>query len=101
MELCAANLYPDPKQYLGFTMCLTRDYEQIPEKDLVEDCALEHGIDFERLNACASADDGSVGMRMLRESVLRSIEVSFLLDMLGVAVLIDLGQGYKELYSTG
>jgi len=73
IELCAAHLYPDPKIYLGFVMCLTRDYEEIPQKSLVEDCSLEHGIDFSKLNECASSDDG-LGMGMLRDSVLRSTD---------------------------
>ncbi|KAI9837372.1 MAG: hypothetical protein M1838_004846 [Thelocarpon superellum] len=71
IELCAASLYHDPKIYLGFTMCLTRDYPRIAERDLVEDCALEHGIDFSKLNACASSPDG-FGVGLLRDSVTRS-----------------------------
>ncbi|KAI1802779.1 hypothetical protein F4811DRAFT_381433 [Daldinia bambusicola] len=74
IELCARNLYPDPKIYLGFTMCLTKDYKMIPQRELVEDCALEHAIDFEKLNDCAARDDGAVGMAMLRESVQRSAD---------------------------
>lgn len=75
LELCSATLYPDPKIYLGFTMCLTRDYKDIPDRSLVEDCALEHGMDFEKLNACTVQDDGGYGMGMLRDSVRRSTEV--------------------------
>ncbi|KAI1503028.1 hypothetical protein F5X99DRAFT_407362 [Biscogniauxia marginata] len=78
IELCAHHLYPDPKIYLGFTMCLTRDYQEIPERELVEDCALEHGIDFEKLNECAAEDTGAIGMAMLRKSVQRSADVRFL-----------------------
>ncbi|KAF7903353.1 uncharacterized protein EAF01_006402 [Botrytis porri] len=74
LELCSATLYPDPKIYLGFTMCLTRDYKDIPDRSLVEDCALEHGMDFEKLNACTVQDDGGYGMGMLRDSVRRSTE---------------------------
>lgn len=74
IELCAHHLYPDPKIYLGFTMCLTRDYKVIPQRELVEDCALEHAIDFEKLNDCAAKDDGAIGMAMLRESVQRSAD---------------------------
>lgn len=74
LELCAAQLYPDPKIYLGFTMCLTRNYEDIPAQFLVEDCALEHGVDFEALNSCSSRDDGN-GIDMLRNSVRRSTDV--------------------------
>jgi hypothetical protein len=74
IELCAHKLYPEPRIYLGFVMCLTRDYEDIPDEDLVKDCALEHGLDFARLNECSSADDGSA-IGMLRGSVERSREV--------------------------
>ena len=72
LELCAAHIYPDPKIYLGFTMCLSREYSDIPSENLVQDCALEHGIDFGRLNQSVSADDGERGVTMLKESVKRS-----------------------------
>ncbi|PGH34237.1 hypothetical protein GX50_02914 [[Emmonsia] crescens] len=62
--LCAANLPFPPGstthnktptvRSLGFANCLLASYHKIPERDLVEDCALEHGIDFKALNACAS-----------------------------------------------
>lgn len=55
-------------------MCLTRDYNEIPQEPLVQDCALEHGIDFDKLNSCSSSDDG-FGIEMLRKSVTRSKEV--------------------------
>ncbi|KAI0417985.1 hypothetical protein F5X98DRAFT_132193 [Xylaria grammica] len=79
IELCAHRLYPDPKIWLGFTMCLTKDYKAIPERELVEDCALEHAVDFEKLNDCATRDDGGFGMGMLRESVERSASVRSIL----------------------
>ncbi|KAF1990886.1 hypothetical protein K402DRAFT_389788 [Aulographum hederae CBS 113979] len=72
IELCTANLYPDPKIYLGFTMCLFKSYSNIPKQELVEDCALEHGVDFSKVNECMSKDDGAFGMGMLRSSVERS-----------------------------
>ncbi|KAI1394191.1 uncharacterized protein F4822DRAFT_424658 [Hypoxylon trugodes] len=75
LELCAHHLYPDPKIYLGFTMCLTKEYKMIPQRELVEDCALEHAIDFEKLNDCAAKDDGAFGVAMLRESVKRTSDV--------------------------
>ena len=74
IELCAAHLYPDPKIYLGFTMCLTRQYEDIPKRELVEDCALEHSISMERLNDCTSDDNGALAVDMLRSSFNRSKE---------------------------
>lgn len=72
IELCAQSLYPDPKTYLGFVMCLTKDYRHIPQRGLIEDCALEHAIDFDKLNECATKDDGAYGMGMLRSSVRRT-----------------------------
>ncbi|CAM1511367.1 Fc.00g088800.m01.CDS01 [Cosmosporella sp. VM-42] len=74
LELCARELYPDPKISLGFIMCLTNDYDQIPQRALVEDCALEHAIDFKALNDCAAKDDGGYGMKLLRDSVQRTAD---------------------------
>lgn len=75
IELCAAHLYPDVKIHLGFVMCLERDYKEIPQRSLVEDCALEHAIDFDKLNDCATQDDGALGISMLRQSIKRSTDV--------------------------
>lgn len=75
MLLCAEDLYPDPKTYLGFSMCLMKDYQHIPQRSLIEDCALEHAIDFGKLDKCASKDDGAWGVEMLRNSVRRSSDV--------------------------
>ncbi|EMC91781.1 hypothetical protein BAUCODRAFT_38921 [Baudoinia panamericana UAMH 10762] len=72
IELCAAHLYPDPKIYLGFTMCMSREYSDIPSRTLVEDCALEHGISMARLNQCAVDDDGAMGLDMLKASFNRT-----------------------------
>lgn len=97
--LCAANLpFPPtadesllPKTYprtpiirsLGFANCLINDYQRIPEREFVHQCALEHGIDFDSLNKCASQqndepDSGEnggplpSGLALLRKSALRS-----------------------------
>lgn len=75
LELCAQDLYPDPKIFLGFTMCLTKDYSSIPQRELVEDCALEHAVDFKLLNECATRDNSGYGMKLLRESVERTAAV--------------------------
>ncbi|KAI9668059.1 MAG: hypothetical protein M1821_000879 [Bathelium mastoideum] len=74
LELCAASIYPDPKIYLGFAMCLTDRYDEVPQRELVMDCSLEHGIDFDRLNECVSRDDGSYGIELLRQSVNRTAD---------------------------
>ena len=76
IELCAAKLYPDPKMYLGFTLCMTREYPRIPDRELVHNCALEYGISFEELNECASKDDGAYGIGLLRDSVRHSSAVN-------------------------
>lgn len=68
--LCAAKTYPDVKLSLGFTNCMISDYPDIPNRDLVEECALEHGLDFSKLNSCIS-DEGE-GIDLLRSSIERS-----------------------------
>lgn len=73
--LCAASLYPDPKTYLGFSMCMIREYGNIPERSLIEDCALEHAVEFDKLDECASRDDGGFGVGLLRDSIRRSSNV--------------------------
>ncbi|KAF4449916.1 hypothetical protein F53441_6835 [Fusarium austroafricanum] len=74
IELCARELYPEPKINLGFIMCLSRDYDDIPERSLIEDCALEFAIDFQRLNDCAVKDDGAYGLSLLRNSIKRTAD---------------------------
>ncbi|OJD21711.1 hypothetical protein ACJ73_06949 [Blastomyces percursus] len=64
LMLCAANLpFPPGAQTqnktpivrsLGFANCLLASYDKIPERELVEDCASEFGLDFGALNACVS-----------------------------------------------
>ena len=72
IELCAADEYPDPKQYLGFTMCLSHHYIDIPQRGLVEMCALEYGMELGRIERCLTGDDGVRGMTLLRRSIERS-----------------------------
>lgn len=69
LEMCAHKLNPDPKIYLGFTMCISQDYQRIPDRELIEGCALEHAVDFEALNECATRDDGQYAMNLLLDSV--------------------------------
>lgn len=71
--LCAQKLYPDPMIHLGFSNCMVSDYKEIPDRSLVENCAMEHGIDFAKINDCISDDDGE-GVGLLRDSVERSAE---------------------------
>ena len=74
VELCAAHLYPDPNTYLGFVMCLTRDYPNIPKRELVEDCALEHSISMSKLNDCLTEDDEATSINRLKSSFNRTSE---------------------------
>ncbi|KAL4807704.1 hypothetical protein BDV18DRAFT_158909 [Aspergillus unguis] len=95
LMLCAANLPFPPEngsqgrtptvRYLGFSTCLISQYEEIPGRDLVEHCALEHGISFEALNECVSRQDDDPnksiqegppgGLSLLRESAKHSAEL--------------------------
>jgi Gamma interferon inducible lysosomal thiol reductase (GILT) len=68
--LCAADLYPNPMLSLGFANCLIDDYHDIPQRDLVESCAMEHSLDFNKINRCIS-EEGKA-QAMLRDSVERS-----------------------------
>ena len=69
--LCAISLFPkNPVVSLGFSNCLILSYPQIPNRDLVESCALEHGIEFGELNSCIS-EEGK-GMELLESSIERS-----------------------------
>lgn len=80
IELCAADIYPDPKLYLGFTNCLTLQYQKIPEEGLVKHCAMEHGLDFDKLNDCASRDDGAYGQDLLKSSIQRTADANVTLS---------------------
>ncbi|KAL4946338.1 hypothetical protein BDV06DRAFT_208810 [Aspergillus oleicola] len=97
LMLCAANLPFPPDQesdrkgqtptvrYLGFATCLISSYEEIPDRTLVEQCALEHGIEFDALNECVSQQDDNPnkkqgdrplsGIALLRESARHSAEL--------------------------
>jgi hypothetical protein len=73
LGLCANDLFPNnPKISLGFSTCLTMSYKRIPSRDLVQSCALEHGLSFDDLNACIS-EEGK-GLDLLEASVKRSAE---------------------------
>jgi hypothetical protein len=79
VELCVQELYPEAKTNLGFVWCLTKDYKLIPDRTLIEDCALEHAVDFDALNECATRDNGAHGMELLRDSVARTADVGLLI----------------------
>ncbi|CAF9913924.1 hypothetical protein IMSHALPRED_001480 [Imshaugia aleurites] len=71
LSLCANNLFPEnAKVSLGFSACLIMSYQRIPSRDLVQSCAMEHGIPFEDLNACVS-EEGK-GLDLLEASIKRS-----------------------------
>ncbi|KAF2873353.1 hypothetical protein BDV95DRAFT_566806 [Massariosphaeria phaeospora] len=96
LELCAASEYPDPKLYLGFTMCMEQNYEQIPKRTLIEDCALEHGLEFDKLNDCMSKEDGAYGMGLLRDSVQRSADLN-----VSTSCTVRLNDEIRCLYDNG
>ena len=84
LELCAAKEYPDPRIFLGFTWCLTRNYHDIPKRDLVEDCAREHGVSLDKLNECTVKDDGVQALRMLQASFNRTIDAGVTRGFAGI-----------------
>ena len=57
-------------------MCLFKNYKKIPQASLIKNCALEHGLDFGKLNECASRDDGQYGVDLLKQSFLRSSDAN-------------------------
>ena len=73
--LCAAHLYPTPILQLGYANCLIGDYKKIPDRDFVEQCALEHGLDFGKISECVSKDIED-GAKMLRASVQRTADAN-------------------------
>lgn len=98
LMLCAANLpfsqastSSIPRtpviRSLGFANCLINDYREIPSRPLVHNCALEHGLDFESINSCASREDDDFenpsdptpenpsGIALLRQSVRHTRDV--------------------------
>lgn len=76
MELCVAELYPNPKNFLGFAMCMSDNYHDIPDREVTRSCGLEHGVNFDKLNECLSRDNGAFSMELLRESVQRSARLN-------------------------
>jgi len=48
------------------------DYKDIPQRQLVEGCAMEHSLDFQQINECIS-DEGE-GVDLLRSSIIRSAD---------------------------
>lgn len=76
IELCAQDLYSDPRISLGFVECLTSEYERIPDPTLYAACASKHSVDFEAIDHCAFKNEGAYGRELLRESIHHSIEVS-------------------------
>jgi len=77
LHLCAAEINTPPSPppahtYLPFSLCLERDYGNIPDREFVEGCADKNGIDFRKLNECASDMGPDGGLSMLRKSVERS-----------------------------
>ncbi|KAL7271014.1 hypothetical protein RUND412_006262 [Rhizina undulata] len=71
VHLCGFHLYTTDIA-LPFSMCLLHQYELLPEKSFIEDCAESHGVDFQKINDCISDLGPEGGMALLSESVERS-----------------------------
>lgn len=99
LGLCAAHLFPtDIKRSLGFSTCMILSYQQIPSRNLVEHCSLEHGIPFQDLNACVS-EEGK-GLDLLEASVQRSqfagVEKSCTIRVAGKKWCVRDGAAWKD-----
>ncbi|KAI1163016.1 hypothetical protein F5B18DRAFT_354251 [Nemania serpens] len=75
VELCAQELYPDPRTLVGFVECLTADFERIPDRDFYEACASENSVDLRTIDQCTAKDDGAYGRKLLLESVQHTKDV--------------------------
>ncbi|EPS44895.1 hypothetical protein H072_1115 [Dactylellina haptotyla CBS 200.50] len=76
LELCAYELYKDdPKRWLGFINCMGQQYQDIPQDEHVQNCAMEYGLDFQELETCAASEDPNRGMELLRASARRAIQL--------------------------
>ncbi|KAK6539704.1 hypothetical protein TWF694_009907 [Orbilia ellipsospora] len=76
IELCAYEIYkPEPQRWLGFINCMGKDYQNIPEDGFVKGCAMEYGLDFDKLEECASSEDKDKGIDLLRTSAKRAIQL--------------------------
>ncbi|RYP05909.1 hypothetical protein DL765_009681 [Monosporascus sp. GIB2] len=103
LELIAAHLLPTPVTHLGFTNCMTQQYPLIPDRDLVEACARAYNVDVEKLYQLFA--DKDFGLKLLRESVIRSDAVglfnaSMSLTALNFADKVASGRGDKKLYDS-
>ena len=99
LSLCTQSLYSSNTRIsLGFTTCLISSFADIPARSLVESCALEHAVDFARLNACVSDEGG--GWDLLRASVERSrdagVEVSCTVRLEGRVRCVRDGGVWRE-----
>ncbi|PWW77676.1 hypothetical protein C7212DRAFT_313682 [Tuber magnatum] len=77
LHLCGAKINTPPSPppahtYLPFSLCLIHDYRNIPEQEFAQGCAAKNGIDFQKLNECASDTGPDGGLSGLRKSVERS-----------------------------
>ncbi|KAI1185726.1 hypothetical protein F5B17DRAFT_445491 [Nemania serpens] len=75
VELCAQELYPDPRTLVGFVECLTADFERIPDRAFYEACASENSVDLRSIDQCTAKDDGEYGRKLLLESVQHTKDV--------------------------
>ncbi|KAF7174008.1 hypothetical protein CNMCM5623_006266 [Aspergillus felis] len=70
--ICAEKYAGSISDGLAFVNCVLSDYERVPEPKLIEECAWEHGIDYDQIKTCA---DGHEGRNLLISSVEHSVAV--------------------------
>lgn len=69
--VCANKLSNTDGNALGFATCVLSDYQRVSETGLIQECAKEYNLDYERLNNCADTD----GLELLTSSVDHSVAV--------------------------
>jgi 2-hydroxychromene-2-carboxylate isomerase len=68
-QLCAMKQAPEVRKYMSFISCQNQDFRNIPGN--WEKCAKDTGFDANRLQACATGDEGKA---LLRASIKRAQE---------------------------
>ncbi|OGM47349.1 GILT family thiol reductase [Aspergillus bombycis] len=58
---------------LDFNAFVLSDFERVSDKGLIEECAQEHNVDYEKIGDCANSEEG---LELLISSVARSVAVN-------------------------
>ncbi|KAJ3417084.1 hypothetical protein HDV05_006943 [Chytridiales sp. JEL 0842] len=68
IQLCIRDSYPDRKDWFEFILCSNNYWYLMPSDPLIESCAQQVGIDYEKVKPCV---EGQRGKELFLESVKR------------------------------